>query len=526
MRSAFCTMLFVSAITSPIWGQHTGTTSFLPSRHGFRFDNSFNTALALDIKTSGLCGGMSYASLDYYFAKVTVPNQPFRPAVGTVLRDHLRSRQEHSILSNLDKWGELIFNPGGARDLEFFNWGLETEKGGRVEELRHYLDRGIPVPLGLKSSDGKGDHQVVAYGYKTTGLTNHTNLRAIGLEISIYDPNYPGNDNLRLIPDFKSQMYVTTLLDPKDSSKREHKAKYRSYFVDRKYSKNPPPANLEIMMPADGMYHGLVFTCTTGNDDLRGGKQEVVNLTMNLKNGKQQEFLNINRGANWAANTTENAYVAVPSGVRKEDILSLVFWTTFSGGLSGDNWDLQSVTVSGLQRDTSGQINLDEIGRQTKLNRFTGKNQPFTIYSNKQQTSSAGATTPVTNPSAISTLHLQFITGSDDLRGGNDNLDILVTTKSGVQRQRNVNKGESWKPNSKHYVDIKLNTPTPLENILEIKLMTSFQGGVGGDNWDMASCIITASTVDNQKKTLGTLVLKRFTGKQSTQVFTVPKQPK
>jgi hypothetical protein len=525
-------MLMVCAITSPAWGQHVGKTSFLPSRHGFRFDNNFQTALALDIKTSGLCGGISYTSLDYYFANIPVPNQPFRPAVGTTLRQYLRDRQEKSILTNLDKWGELMFNPGGARDQEFFNWGLETEKGGRVEELRHYLDRGIPVPLGLKSSDGKGDHQVVAYGYKTTGVTNHTNLRAIGLEISIYDPNYPGNDNLRLIPDFKSQMYVTTLLNPKDPSKREHQARYRSYFVDRRYSKTPPPAKLEIMMPADGMYHGLVITCGTGNDDLRGGKQEVVNLTMNLKNGKQQEFLNINRGANWAANTTENAHVAVPAGVRKEDILSLVFWTTFSGGLSGDNWDLQSVTVSGLQRDKSGQINMEEITRQTKPNRFTGKNQPFTIYSNQQQVSSASLTTPattpgpVTNPGAISTLHFQFTTGADDLRGGNDNLDILVVTKSGEQRQRNVNQGNSWKPNSRHHVDIKLNSPMPLESIREIKLMTSFQGGVGGDNWDLASCIITASTVENQKKTLGTLVLKRFTGKQPTQVFAIPKQQK
>ena len=93
---------------------------------------------------------MSYTALDYYFAHASVPRQDFRPANGTPLQSYLYNRQVESIKSNLDKWTELGLNPGGARNSEFFNWGLQATNGGRLEELRSFLDNGTPVPLGCK----------------------------------------------------------------------------------------------------------------------------------------------------------------------------------------------------------------------------------------------------------------------------------------------------------------------------------------------------------------------------------------
>ena len=54
-------------------------------------------------------------------------------------------------------------NPFGARTVEFFNWGINE----RLVELRSYIDRGVPVALGLKGTDGgiSHDHQVLAIGY-------------------------------------------------------------------------------------------------------------------------------------------------------------------------------------------------------------------------------------------------------------------------------------------------------------------------------------------------------------------------
>src|ERR1035441_122828 len=43
-------------------------TNFSPAEHGFKFNNQFVNDFipALDYRTGGLCGGMSYAALDYY----------------------------------------------------------------------------------------------------------------------------------------------------------------------------------------------------------------------------------------------------------------------------------------------------------------------------------------------------------------------------------------------------------------------------------------------------------------------------
>ncbi len=112
-------------------------TSFKPDTNGFNFKNHFKNDFipALDIRTSGLCGGMSYAALDYYHAHLPIPGQWFRPANKTPLHTYLYDRQVTSIVSNLDKWSEVNFNPGGARNTEFFNWGISAKKGERIDEL-------------------------------------------------------------------------------------------------------------------------------------------------------------------------------------------------------------------------------------------------------------------------------------------------------------------------------------------------------------------------------------------------------
>ena len=140
-------------------------TNFDPKEDGFQFSNSFKTELVLkDVRFGGLCGGMSYTALDYYYGNKPIANQDYRPAVNTTLFNRIYRRQETSIVQNADKWAELIFNPFGARSDEFFRWGLEGKRGGRLQELRSKIDAGKPVPLGLfKDGDGgmRPHHQVV-----------------------------------------------------------------------------------------------------------------------------------------------------------------------------------------------------------------------------------------------------------------------------------------------------------------------------------------------------------------------------
>src|SRR6185295_10719494 len=128
-----------------------------------------------------------YSALDYYKKKKDIPLQTFRPAVKTPLYNYIYDRQQTSTLQNLDKWTELFVNPFGSRTNEFFDWGLQATKGGRLQELKTEIDKGNPVPLGLfkPGNGGTGPHhQVLAIAYNAGRYNgNPGRLYANDLEI-------------------------------------------------------------------------------------------------------------------------------------------------------------------------------------------------------------------------------------------------------------------------------------------------------------------------------------------------------
>lgn len=173
---------------------HTG---FDPAVHGFPFPNRFvNTVARLPsgdtIRTSGRCGGMSYAALDVFHSGRTAPtrtwaDQPRRvPPDGTAIADHLARRQ-------LDSFRE----PSAVR---FLAWTLLPDErsllfrgvsgwtAAEVPKVRAALDAGEPVVLGMVGARalrdvGRRNHQVVAIGYRTIPG---------GVTFDLYDPNTPG----------------------------------------------------------------------------------------------------------------------------------------------------------------------------------------------------------------------------------------------------------------------------------------------------------------------------------------------
>jgi len=176
------------------------TTTFNPAVHGFRFDNRFvNVIVSLPgkgtVRTSGRCGGMAYAALDYYArdrpAPTFLPTPPARvPPDGHPLADYLLTRQIESFR-----------NPSALR---FISWtlfpddGLPFAKGVRkwtadeVTQLKKSIDRGDPVVVGLigarsLSDVGRRNHQAVAFGYQ---------LVPGGVDVQIYDPNTHGTTSL------------------------------------------------------------------------------------------------------------------------------------------------------------------------------------------------------------------------------------------------------------------------------------------------------------------------------------------
>jgi len=209
-------------------------TKFNPEVHGFGFANSFQNHgfySGAHMNMPGLCGGMSYAALDYYHAGIKVPQQKQRPKEGNTLTAFIRGRQYNSLANQADKWIEHKLNPFGWRNSEFWNWGVQGFKGGRLQELKEQIDRGKPVVLGLVSADGgSGDHQVIAYGYDMNGYTGNLKSNMDKLRIYVCDPNFP-NKKRTLMPDSKNLRYTYV----EDSGK-----KWLTYFVDKAYKPTRP----------------------------------------------------------------------------------------------------------------------------------------------------------------------------------------------------------------------------------------------------------------------------------------------
>ncbi|NEQ27075.1 MAG: hypothetical protein F6K28_50305, partial [Microcoleus sp. SIO2G3] len=340
------------------------TRRFNPAEHGFKFENEFENDFipALDIRTEGLCGGMSYAALDYYFAHLPIPTQPFRPANGTTLHRYIYDRQVTSIVSNLDKWAEIGFNPGGIRDTEFFNWGISAKRGERIDELRQFLDKGIPCVLCLQGEGSTGNHQVIAFGYDMGRYQGDLGEHIEDFKIFICDPNHP--EEIRtLVPDVERKIYC----HQEDRSKT-----WRTYFVDKNYHAQQPPAIANANYPVDDLVYELILNFVTGIDDLRGGNDNI-DLEVNLTDGSKQVYRNINLGSRWISNNDESAEIILPHPIRVEQLQSLVITTTFGSGFGSDKWDMNSLIIHIL----GGNLfkNIKSVG----FKRFTGEDNTLVV---------------------------------------------------------------------------------------------------------------------------------------------------
>src|SRR5207302_1309818 len=160
--------------------------NFSPQKHGFHFDNDFDNAIVTfpngqQFPTGGRCGGMAYASLDYYFAGLPIPTHRMGdfpggtrvPPDGTRLADYISARLFDSFATTSAlKFILWAFIP------EHDTWFRKgTTRRMREEEfpaLRRQIDQGRPVVLGLLASTSLADignnHQVVAYGYEVDPL--------------------------------------------------------------------------------------------------------------------------------------------------------------------------------------------------------------------------------------------------------------------------------------------------------------------------------------------------------------------
>lgn len=114
----------------------------------------------------------------------------------------------------------------------------------------------------------------------------------------------------------------------------------------------------------------------------------------------------------------------------------------------------------------------------------------------------------------ISALRFEFTTGKDDLRGGDNNLDIEVHFKDNTfQPARNVNNSANWPNGSVKRVDVTLSQPVREDQITEIHLVHSAQAGSlnSQDNWEMTQARVFA-TGQGKTENIANYGFNDFTG--------------
>ncbi|MBE2208467.1 MAG: hypothetical protein IAE84_12825 [Saprospiraceae bacterium] len=344
-------------------------TRFDPVKHGYKFANNFTVQTQLagfnGPTFGGLCGGMVYSALDYFHAGMTIPQQNYMPAEGMPLQSYIWQRQQQSAFPNADKWIEYGINPFGEFNRKFFNWGLELGSG-RLGELMSKIDRGEPVPLGLKDCGNDcrcpggncpGSHQVLAIGYEMGRYKGDLGANIEDLSIFVYDPNYPGR-TMTLRPDVNGAMYLYR----EEGQAGVHACRWRAYFTDMKYTRANPPA-------ISNLPNELVATFVTGGDDLRGGNDNV-HLVLILRSGATLRFDNVNNGRRWVDNSTQSISRPLDQNVRRGDIAGVRVEFTGSGGMGGDNWNLDKLTIR-----LSGETHPLFHQEGAPLVRFTGDNR-------------------------------------------------------------------------------------------------------------------------------------------------------
>lgn len=182
---------------------------FSPSAHGFAFVNRFTGSslpgpliLLHDAvnapDTFGLCGGMSFAAADFYLAGRPLPMQASPPTRGEPLYEYIYKRQVDSLgdrLSYAAKFSRWMDLP----DVGPLSAGRATL--GELDAVLEAIAEGRPAHLGLvyinsvKTREPWHNHQVLAFAAEAAPETAGG---VTSLMLHIYDPNYPGNDAVRI----------------------------------------------------------------------------------------------------------------------------------------------------------------------------------------------------------------------------------------------------------------------------------------------------------------------------------------
>lgn len=285
------------------------------------------------------------------------------------------------------------------------------------------------------------------------------------------------------------------------------------------------PQRSTVLRPACTV-NQLQLRFRTGGDDLRGGKNNL-NVEADFADGNVQQWNNVNQGAGWGNNTSSGITISLKQPVAPSQITKIRLAHLASGsfappnanqagllaspsgpalapiylaqaGQSEDNWDMAQFQAFGVSNG-GALIPIASFG----AHRFTGSNPTLDVSANSE----VGC--PSRNQ--VTKISFTFQTADDDLRGGNDNLNVWIAFAGGKKQfEPNVNHSQNWPNGSARTVEVFLNQPVTIDELREVTLADTFGGGSGGDNWNMASMQADAYLADGSRHTIAKYGFHRF----------------
>jgi len=198
---------------------------FFASHNGFAFTNSWpkEPAVVLDTPfgpinigdaSKGLCGGMAFAALDYWYADRIPPTD--RPDQGSDLYGFLVRRIVDSwhVPAGVAQYFQWMNLPDADNGFDVFGRHVVTQRGlawrtvtQQWPLIKNDLDDDLPSPLGIVTvhsaqiKDLGLNHQVLAYAYTINGPV---------ITVDVYDPNSGQNDDVTISFDTSAPTQRTT----------------------------------------------------------------------------------------------------------------------------------------------------------------------------------------------------------------------------------------------------------------------------------------------------------------------------
>lgn len=270
----------------------------------------------------------------------------------------------------------------------------------------------------------------------------------------------------------------------------------------------------------------------TGEDDLAvrdASIQGNLKITVNYKDGTTPTILaNANKNQSWPKNSIRRVSIPLAATADINNFSSIeISRSTTNTNLEdavADNWDLISLIVTVTMKKGTVTSKYQLLSKKgTPLNRFKGGKMCDCnkTYSFSAPLLTSGTTTWIDKfaPEQKSSIIAVFGNGGDDLRGGNDNVRIVILFKNSTRTLSfsNLNKGANWGNFTEKTVAPNAIPSRPnlkISDIKEVQLWHTGGGGMGADNWDLDKFKLTIS-MNGESKILVDKVgtpLHRFTG--------------